>query len=601
MLATARPADAKSALALLLQALDHKDGLARVILAPLSAGETRLVAEQLSPDPADAALLARWLGDNAEGNPYFLTELVRFAQRGGWLRADSKLDRDALATPLILPATVENLIRSRLIRLRPDARHALEVAAVAGREFEFDLVRPVAGQAETAALDALDELVTAGLIRPASHGGGQYAYAFDHSLTREVAYRDLDQSRLRMLHRRVAEVLEAWPNQPGDSAAGTIAYHFTRAGLPGRAGPYALRAGQRSAELAAWAEAIAFYQQALLADPDDPERLAILLALGEAYHHSGDFARASGDYQTAIRLAHTSRDWNSLETAYLALSNALLPQARFGEAIALGRELRGNGPPELAVCAEFIWAAALSVESAHPLEAEQHVREAERLLRERANATSCFSLAQIKFQLAGIVGQQGRTVEAVALYREALDLSRRDAQSLELVRQIMLYNNLAYQLHLLGDPAAAGYAQAGIQLAQERGSLTHLAYLLSTSGEIALAQGQLDAAEKYFTDGLALARQVPIAERIVGNTANLGRVAARLGQADLARERLRAALALAASSSHLAVRIRLWLAPLLPPAEAVEVLAEAKAIATDAGYLGLLDDLARLKLANANS
>ena len=88
-------------------------------------------------------------------------------------------------------------------------------AAVAGSEFDFELVRAVVGQAEAVALDALEELLTAGLIRPQT--GGQYV--FDHSLTREVAYRDLDQSRLRVLHRRVAEALEVLPNQRGDSAA----------------------------------------------------------------------------------------------------------------------------------------------------------------------------------------------------------------------------------------------------------------------------------------------------------------------------------------------------------------------------------------------
>jgi len=216
----------------------------------------------------------------------------------------------------------------------------------------------------------------------------------------------------------------------------------------------------------------------------------------------------------------------------------------------------------------------------------------------QAPGASRVSMAQIKYQLAGIVGQQGRAAESVALYREALDLTLKDQQTLDLLRQIMLYNNLAYQLHLLGQqPAAAEYAQAGIKLAQERGSLTHLSYLLSTSGEIALAQGDLDLAETYFNDGLALARQVPIAERIAGHTANLGLVAVRRGQAELARARLREALvqAQAVGGGHLGVRIRLWLAPLVPPAEAAGLLREARAVAEEAGYFGLLDEISRLE------
>ena len=209
------------------------------------------------------------------------------------------------------------------------------------------------------------------------------------------------------------------------------------------------------------------------------------------------------------------------------------------------------------------------------------------------------SLAQLKYQLAGIVGQQGRAAEAVALYREALALTLQDQQALDLLRQIMLYNNLAYQLHLLDRlPEAAGFAQAGIQLAQERGSLTHLSYLYSTSGEIALAQGDLDLAEKYFNEGLSLARQVPIAERIAGHTANLGLVALRRGQLELARARLRQALAQAQAvgAGHLGVRIRLWLAPLAPPKETAQLLAEARAVAQQSGYFGLLEEINQLKL-----
>jgi tetratricopeptide (TPR) repeat protein len=124
-----------------------------------------------------------------------------------------------------------------------------------------------------------------------------------------------------------------------------------------------------------------------------------------------------------------------------------------------------------------------------------------------------------------------------------------------------------------------------------------LSYLLSTSGEIALARGDLDEAEKLFTEGLATAREVPIAERIAGHTANLGLVAIRRGQDEQARARLREALAQAEAlgAGHLSVRIRLWLAPLVPPDESADLLAQAQAVAEQAGYLGLLDDLARLK------
>jgi hypothetical protein len=108
-----------------------------------------------------------------------------------------------------------------------------------------------------------------------------------------------------------------------------------------------------------------------------------------------------------------------------------------------------------------------------------------------------------------------------------------------------------------------------------------LPYLFSTLGEIALGQGDIDAAEERFQQGLAQAEQQPLPERVAGLTANLGLVALARGETALALHRLSAAMAHADAlgTHHLGAQIRLWLAPLLPPAEARVRLAEVRALA----------------------
>jgi tetratricopeptide (TPR) repeat protein len=320
--------------------------------------------------------------------------------------------------------------------------------------------------------------------------------------------------------------------------------------------------------------------------------------MGNCHFHKGDFTLASEDYQSAARLAQTGHDWPLLEEAYLGLSLSLFPQAHFAEAIEMARELRSSGPAELALCAEFIWGASLGVESAHPHEAEFHLRNAERLLQmQEGTFRSKVTPVQIKYSMAGAFGQQGRSQDAAMQFLEILALLERGEDTLDTLRNIMLYNNLAYHLHLLGDPSAADYIQKGIALARERGSLSHLPYLYSTSGEIALAAGDLDAAEKYFSDGLALARQVPIPERIAGMTANLGLVAKQRGDLKLACEQLQTALALVEplGNHHLEVRIRIWLAPLLSQAEGRACLKLARALAEQDGLDGLLEEIGKLE------
>jgi hypothetical protein len=83
-----------------------------------------------------------------------------------------------------------------------------------------------------------------------------------------------------------------------------------------------------------------------------------------------------------------------------------------------------------------------------------------------------------------------------------------------------------------------------------------------------------------FSEGLALAERIPIPERIAGLTANLGLVARARGQTGLAQEYFLDALARAEAlgAHYMVASIQLWLAPLLSPDEARELLSKARAL-----------------------
>ena len=206
-------------------------------------------------------------------------------------------------------------------------------------------------------------------------------------------------------------------------------------------------------------------------------------------------------------------------------------------------------------------------------------------------------LAHITFELGSVAAQQGDLQRAVSLYREALEIAESASGPEALTRRILCHNNLAYHLHLLGDASAAEQAHIGFRLAQQHGALGMYPYLLSTLGEIALAQGDVESAERHFAEGLALAESFSAQERIAGLTANLGLVARKRGDTALAIYRLSTALARADAlgAHHLAAQIRLWLVPLLPPAEARAHLAEARAIAEGSGRRRLLDEASQLE------
>lgn len=592
-LAAARPAGPRSPLASLLQTLTRENRLSRLPLRRLTRDNIAAIARSLSPTYAEP--LAEWLARIAEGNPYVLAEVVRFAHESNLIRSDGQVNLTALSQSPLLPQTIYSLIQSRLARLSDPARRVLDAAVAAGRTFEFDIVYHAAGLSEAAAVDALDELRAAGLVHPEPGDSTGRLHTFDHTLTMEVAYREVGEARHRLLHRRVAEAIESiYGRRRIESVAGIIASHYHEGGDPDRAAPYAIRAGGQAARLAAWKEAIEFFEMALAGDPDNDRRRDVYMELGEARFRAGEAAQSSEAFRAALALSAPGTV--DSETARISLARSFLTQARFAETIEQAKQIRPV-TPSIAAQAEFVWGTALSIEGADLAAAAEHLHKGEALLNQSGASADLPWLSQIKFELGSVAAQLGSIEDAVALYREALDIAEESPADSAIAQRILAHNNIGYHLHLLGDPSAAEHARAGLALAREQGILLLQPFLLSTLGEIALAAGDLDAAEQSFDEGLALAERLSIPERIAGLTANLGLAARARGQTDLAIHRLSTALARADSlgTRHLAAQIRLWLAPLLPPAEARACLAEAHAIAESSGRKRLLEEVMRLE------
>ena len=618
-LGAARPVAGQSPLTQLLQGLTREDALVRLPLTRLGPTEiASLIVPWLdsAAEPSDQLLpLVGWLARASEGNPYVLAELLRYVCEHGLLQPNGVLDPRVLTDSPIVPRNIYALIQSRLARLGEPARRVLDAAVAAGRDFEFEVVYRAAGLSESAALDALDELLAAGLFTPGlpaqPHGEGRQLssarYAFDHNLTMEVAYREVGEPRHRLMHRRLAEALEQiYGRQRLDAIAGLLAYNFAEGNAPERAAPYAFRAGELSASLAAWNEAVGFYELALPGASDPAQRLRLYMALGYAHMRAGHSAPSSENLRLALTLAMEQEDTEAVEAAQLALARAHLDQARFAEGLRLARELRANTEdPHMAASAEFVWATLLSVEGADLAGAAEHLAGVEALLQTAGDTTASsdlpfrVGLAQVKFEQGSVAAQQGDLPRAVALYRESLRLAEESSHIDDAAFRVLAHNNLAYHLHLLNpaDPEALAQVEAGLRLAREAGVLPFQPYLYSTLGEIALGQGDLATAEAHFNEGLALAERLPLPERVAGLTANLGLLARQRGETTLAIHRLSTALAQADSlgTHHLAAQIRLWLAPLLPQPQAQARLAEARRLAQQGGRRRLLEEVDQLE------
>jgi predicted ATPase len=119
-------------------------GLTELTLNPLSEGDSRqLVANLLEvealPDQVRASVL-----EKAEGNPFFVEEVIRMLiDRGTIIRAGDRWVMDKEVHAGDIPDTLQGLLLARIDRLPDDAKYALRVAAVIGRQFPLKVLEQV--------------------------------------------------------------------------------------------------------------------------------------------------------------------------------------------------------------------------------------------------------------------------------------------------------------------------------------------------------------------------------------------------------------------------------------------------------------------------
>jgi DNA-binding CsgD family transcriptional regulator len=317
LLVTYRDADLQDELAEALVDVRRWEGVVGLRLTGLDDAEVAEFVEGAAGAPASAELVAA-LRALTGGNAFLLTELWRELVETGALDLGSA--GVSLVHPVAevgTPESVRELVSQRLARLRAETAEVLELAAVAGAQFELGLLRRAARLEEGRLLDAVAEATQAGLIVEVPARG--LAYRFAHELVRRALSDRLTAPRRAELHLRVAEALEGLPARGGREALADLAHHFAAAAPVGgaeRAVGYSLRAAEAAVRALAFDEAAERFGLALeLGLEDARERARVFLELGDACHKAGRSLEAVRAFSAAAELA---RELGAAEVLALA-------------------------------------------------------------------------------------------------------------------------------------------------------------------------------------------------------------------------------------------------------------------------------------------
>jgi DNA-binding NtrC family response regulator/tetratricopeptide (TPR) repeat protein len=310
----------------------------QLALPPLSSEDSRVVVQGVLETSASDEIIRTILA-RAEGNPLFLEELSLIAREPGGDR-----------TPTSMPATIEEVISTRIDRLRSRPRQLLVTAAVIGRDVPLELLDRVSDFPADTLEETLEQLRRGDFLYRTIRPHTEPSYVFRHTLVQDVAYQATPPAERRRLHERVVTELERLSGRGLADHAERLGDHAYEGQLWEQAVVYLEKAGVRAALRSAGREAAARFERALQALAHLPDSRANLergielrLKLRNPLFLLADFRRALAMLGEVVTLADSLHARAQAGTACAFMANAHFMLGNLDDGIRLADRARAMG------------------------------------------------------------------------------------------------------------------------------------------------------------------------------------------------------------------------------------------------------------------
>jgi tetratricopeptide (TPR) repeat protein len=536
-----------------------------LIVEPLSSGATgALVASMFGLD-AVGQRFADWVYALSEGNPLFVVELVEFLVDEGWIRRQDgrwQIQIEDLAG-LEIPKSLADIMAGRLARLEPGLLNLLQALAAFGRPVPAGQLLELAGLEPAAAREAIDRLVHRQLAVERRRGERVY-YQLEQPAKGEVIYHQMPEKERRVLHLRIARLLERRLSPSGLAEhAEELARHFVLGGDLLGACRHAWAAGDALRHVYSNKNALEMYQIVLDAFAACRPRLdwqhlprfregqgrfplevsevvevhwssfQLHLELGQ-YREAMECAAAllylaerTGDEalraQATRRIGSVFRLQGAYERAMACMQRALEEFRRLEEVRGMAESLKELG------AVQYLMGRHLQ-----SLEYYQQSLGIWKSLGDRGGiAESYNNIGTVHFYL-------GNYNQSMDYYRRALELRRSIDDKYGIGKNL---NNIGLIYYQLGElEKARKYLDESLELKRAMSERAGVANTLSNLGEIHRTLGNYQKSFECESESLALKRQIGDQQAISISASNLGIVCTRLGRYDAALEYLSLAL-----------------------------------------------------------
>ena len=176
-----------------------------------------------------------------KGNPLFIKELLSNIKRKGIYsiqRGQAVIKENELEK---MPESIQNLINSNISALGGTSLKILQAAAVIGKEFSLSLVNHLLDYSitneEIAGIPVQMNLIELKSTHTTARNVDKI-YEFTHEIEREVIYNSILNKEKVILHKKIAEYIEATYSKDIDNSYEALCVHLIKAGMPKKAAKY---------------------------------------------------------------------------------------------------------------------------------------------------------------------------------------------------------------------------------------------------------------------------------------------------------------------------------------------------------------------------
>jgi tetratricopeptide (TPR) repeat protein len=495
----------------------------------LQIAHTALATDQLPEE------LRTLIAQKAEGNPFFVEEVVKSLREAGAIRREG--DRYVAARPLnamVVPDTIQDVLAARIDRVAEASKRTLQLASVIGREFPRRLLERMTDTPQHLQSE-LQDLKTLELIRE-KQLVPELVYVFKHALTQDVAYHSLLASRRQAWHRLVGRTIEELYADRLTEQYGMLAHHFAQGQDWAKALEYLLKAAEKAAQTFATREAIALYDQALEAarqlepKPDLHALLKVRQAKAALLFATSDFAGGQAESAELLTLARCLADRRGEASALVSLGWAKAYSHDFAQALNAAHQAQRIGEEDN---------ASSILAGSHALAGFVHMVTG-RLEQGRAEMGTALTLGRstqnvtaISLSLYGtglLRNWEGNYADAVRVQAEGIAIAREHNLVSPLIRNLFVHG---FTLTAMGNyDGALVTLEEGLMLSEKVGNALYHYRLLNCLGRLYLELGDLERAAHFNRKSAEGARQRRDPETLANAELNLGDCL--LAQGDLA-------------------------------------------------------------------